>query len=93
MMSKCEGGDSNARTPARLGPEPSAFDQARQPSRPDHFSFRGNKYTSFTIQKQIGVGFRIPLRDLREAPDRCGEGAGRRQHSAESYRVSQACGL
>ncbi len=30
---QCEGGDSNARTPARQGPQPCAFDLARQPSR------------------------------------------------------------
>ncbi len=29
---KCEGPDSNRRTPTRIGPEPIAFDLARQPS-------------------------------------------------------------
>lgn len=31
IMVKCGGSDSNARTPTRLGPQPSAFDLARQP--------------------------------------------------------------
>ena len=32
---ECEGWDSNPRTPTRLGPQPSAFDLAGQPSHND----------------------------------------------------------
>lgn len=40
---KCEGGDSNARTPARPGPEPGAVDLAWLPSRLNIYGGRRDK--------------------------------------------------